>query len=427
MSMGHPRLCAFLTLVLLGGLVAHARQSPVRVLDTPAGPGSGMYALTGGDTSTTMQAGPREDASLVLSWIDPLPEGGHALRFATFEGTSWTAAREVARGTDWFANWADHPSVVRLGDGSLLAHWLVRSGDGSSTYGYGLRIAQSGDEGRTWAEILRDVPADTKDYAGFAAFSPVRPGHGVAYLAPKSRYTPGVAPAAGAAHGDHHESGKALVFASLDPAVAVPPVVLDPDVCDCCRLAMTSTSQGRIVAYRDHKPGEVRDISVVRSHAAGWTAPRTVHEDGWVIPGCPTNGPAIAADGDLVVVAWFTAAGGTPRVRVAFSSDAGDSFGPPVDVDGGAPIGWAGVVLTPEREAVVSWLESQPGGGAQVRARRIRDGRMGTPLTIAAAAGGRATGIPNIARSGAHLVFAWRDGRVRTAVVPLADIPELPS
>ena len=29
-----------------------------------------------------------------------------------------------------------------------------------------------------------------------------------------------------------------------------------------------------------------------------WTAPATVFSDGWHIPGCPTNGPAVAARGE---------------------------------------------------------------------------------------------------------------------------------
>ncbi|MEL6716455.1 MAG: hypothetical protein AAFP86_21930, partial [Planctomycetota bacterium] len=42
------------------------------------------------------------------------------------------------------------------------------------------------------------------------------------------------------------------------------------------------------------------------------------------------NGPAVAAEGDLVAVAWYVQLSeGQPAVRVAFSRDAGLSFGAP--------------------------------------------------------------------------------------------------
>ena len=112
-----------------------------------------------------------------------------------------------------------------------------------------------------------------------------------------------------------------------------------------------------------------------------------------MLPGCPTNGPAVSANGDRVAVAWFTAAHGKARVRVAFSRDGGATFGVPQDVDDGAPIGWTGIVFTEDDDAIVSWLEGQPGGGGQVRLRRLREGqRPGPSLVVADTRIGRATG-----------------------------------
>jgi hypothetical protein len=70
---------------------------------------------------------------------------------------------------------------------------------------------------------------------------------------------------------------------------------------------------------------------------------------------------------------------------------------------------------------VVSWLERTGDGVGDVRLRMIgAAGAMGSPLTVAAASSGRATGIPRIARVDDALLTAWRDGRVRTARVPLS-------
>ena len=62
---------------------------------------------------------------VLLSWIERTgPEATRAER--TAEG--WTAPTVVAAGRDWFVNWADVPSVVRLEDGTVVAHWLQKSG-----------------------------------------------------------------------------------------------------------------------------------------------------------------------------------------------------------------------------------------------------------------------------------------------------------
>ncbi|MGH7445651.1 MAG: exo-alpha-sialidase, partial [Longimicrobiales bacterium] len=102
-------------------------------IPTPAAPGSGEPNL-----STA------PDGSVLLSWVEAA-DGGQALRFAVLGDSGWNEPRTIARGTDWFVNWADFPSLIQLHDGTLAAHWLQRSGDG--TYAYGVRIARSQDGG----------------------------------------------------------------------------------------------------------------------------------------------------------------------------------------------------------------------------------------------------------------------------------------
>ena len=85
---------------------------------------------------------------LLLSWIER--SGDRAtLKFADRTGSGWSGPRTVATGTDWFVNWADVPSVVRLADGSLAAHWLQKSA--ASTYAYDVRLSFSSDDGRSWS------------------------------------------------------------------------------------------------------------------------------------------------------------------------------------------------------------------------------------------------------------------------------------
>jgi len=99
---------------------------------------------------------------------------------------------------------------------------------------------------------------------------------------------------------------------------------LDERVCECCQTSAAMTSEGPIAVYRDRSQTEVRDIYFVKKQSnSAWSGPTAVHTDNWQINACPVNGPSIAADGRRVAVAWFTGANDAPRVKVAFSSDAG--------------------------------------------------------------------------------------------------------
>jgi uncharacterized protein involved in type VI secretion and phage assembly len=52
-----------------------------------------------------------------------------------------------------------------------------------------------------------------------------------------------------------------------------------------------------------------------------------------------------------------------------------------------------------------------------VRMRAVTRAGRQTALTVATASSGRATGIPMMARVGADVVVAWRQGTVKTARV----------
>ena len=82
--------------------------------------------------------------------------------------------------------------------------------------------------------------------------------------------------------------------------------------CPCCRITLARGGDGGVVAaWRGHFPGNVRDV-VTAAIAPRSEPPTRVHEDGWIYPGCPHNGPGLSlgADGIRHVV-WYTAANGT--------------------------------------------------------------------------------------------------------------------
>ena len=398
---------AVCTAALLTWAGAAGAQATVETLATPAGVGSNAYAMAAG-----------HDGTAYLIWTEPVGEGRHALRFSRFDGRGWNAPRDIARGSNWFVNWADHPSMAAMPDGSLLAHWLVNTGRKVGAFGYGVHVARSTDEGVTWSTIFEDGMTNVADYAGFLTFSPGAQGADAIYLTP-------LAPDDGTSHGhDDAEHVKTLAAVSFGPDGSVKgPQVVDADVCSCCMTDIAQTSKGPVAVYRDHLPGDIRDISIVRRVKGEWTAPATVFGDAWHIAGCPTNGPAVAARLERVAVAWFTAAKDTPRLKMVFSDDAGATFGRPVVIDDGRPVGWPDVAVMDDGSALVSWLERRGEGVGEILVRRVSPGRApGAPVVIAKTVSGRATGVPHMVRVGDRMLVAWRNERVLTAAVPIASI-----
>lgn len=366
----------------------------LRELRTPAAPGSGEPNLA-----------PAPDGGLYLSWIEPAGEKSHRLMLARrVAGGEWDAPRQVAQGRNWFVNWADFPSVAAH-EGALFAHWLERGGAGG--YDYGVRVAVSRDGGATWSAPVTPHRDRTPGEHGFVSMVPRGDGRlALVWLDGRNA----------------EAGGMRLMASSVDPGAALgPEVVLDDRVCDCCQTAAARTDAGIVVAYRDRSPNEIRDISVVRETASGWTQPATVGADNWRINGCPVNGPSLAAKGRQVALAWFAAPGDESRVQVAFSPDGGATFGSPVRVDDGKPSGRVDVVLLDDGDVLVSWLEAA-GDRAEVRVRRVRpDGTRGPALVAAGSSTARSTGFPRMERAGADVVIAWRDSseppQVHTALI----------
>ena len=377
----------------------------VREIASPAGAGSMAPNLRAGS-----------DGRVYLSWVEPGATKRSVLRFSVLEGERWSAPRDVATGDDWFVNWADFPSVVPLGGGHLAGHWLVKNGEG--TFAYSVQTARSEDAGRTWKRPVVPHRDATETEHGFVSLVAWEGGRVAAAWLDGRNF------AGGHGHGDPTEE-MTLRFALVgaDGSLASE-ALLDARVCECCQTSAARTSEGIVVVYRDRSPEEVRDIGVVRFANGRWSEPALVHRDGWKIEGCPVNGPSVAADGRRVAVAWYTAAADTPRVRLAFSGDAAASFGAPVEVDDGKPMGRVDVELLADGSALVGWLERTAEGG-EVRARRVYpDGRRGQAVTISKTTVDRASGFPHLVRTGDRIVFAWtvvtKPSAVQTAVWPVS-------
>jgi hypothetical protein len=343
----------------------------------------------------------------ILSWVETTGASA-ALKFAERTGGGWSPPHQAAAGSDWFLSWADVPSVASLEDGTLVAQWLQSTDP--HVEAYDVRLAFSHDEGRTWSQPTTPHHDGTKTQHGFVSMFPLPANRiGMVWLDGRSTAVPendNMTVRAATFDRDGRQAGETLV---------------DDRVCDCCPTAVALTSDGPIAAFRDRSPSEVRDISVSRLVNGAWTRPASVHDDGWTIDACPINGPAVAARGPNVAVAWFTAKQDQGQAFAAFSRDAGATFGAPVRLDDGSSLGRVAVAMLDEGAAAM-WVEFAD-GRAELKVRRVdSSGRRSPSQTLAGINRDRASGNARMARRGRELLLAWTEtaggsSAIKTAVI----------
>jgi hypothetical protein len=354
----------------------------------------------------------------LLSWIERNGDLA-ALKFSERTATGWTTAMTVASGRNWFVNWADVPSVLRLPSGALVAHWLQKSA--ASTYAYDVRLSYSTDGGKTWSPSFLPHHDGTPTEHGFASLFPIGDGFGLVWLDGRN-----MKPAKAGSHDEHGGGSMTVRFARFDKAFKqIDESEVDARVCECCPTAAAVTSEGVITAYRNRSDDEIRDNYVSRFVKGKWSAPQPVFNDNWKIAACPVNGPSLSASGNIVAMSWFTAKNDQGQAFAAFSQDAGKTFASPIRVDDAGTLGRVDMELLPDGSALATWIEFAD-QRAQFRARRIeRNGTRSAPVTIAGLTGSRASGYPRAAVANGEVVFAWTESadggglQVRTAAAKL--------
>ena len=383
----------------------HARSAadtsaPLRIepLPSPAGANSSEPQFTA------------QGDRVVLSWVELNGERA-TLKFAERTPSGWTNAQTAASGTHFFINSFDVPSVHALADGTLAAHWEERLGADEDSDASKVMLSWSKDQGRTWSAPVSPHHDGTETEHGFVSLFQA-PGAGLGLVWIDGRAT-----------NPKTESGDMSLRSAVYDAAGkqLRETVVAPRVCECCSTSATETSDGVIVAFRNRSATEVRDIYVTRFADGRWSAPAIVHADGWMIDACPINGPSVAARGRDVAVAWFMAKNDQGRAFVAFSHDAGRTFGAPVRVDDASSLGRLGVQLLDDGSAAVMWIEkSNP--RTQLRVRIVNPaGTRSAPVTVADTEGSR---YPRVMRYRGELLFSWTDtdkgSQVRTARAALA-------
>lgn len=373
-----------------GPATTDAALGPITEITSPAPSGSNTPHLA-------LDA----NGQVLLSWTQRRPDSTVAVQVARWDGTAWDSTRTIADQRPFFVNWADFPAITTLGNGDLAAHWLERRDGGK--YAYDVKVVRSTDGGRTWgAPITPHTDGLAAEHGFVSLWSEGASDVGMVWLDGRKSAMP--------------DSAREMTIrtASLSANGTLSrEALIDARSCDCCQTGTAATRSGRVLVYRDRSGEEIRDIAIVRQTANGWTEPQHVHRDEWHYPGCPVNGPQAAALGDTVAVAWFTGARDTAKVNVAVSVDGGATFGAPVRIDDGDPIGRVDVVLDDQANPVVVWLEQRGPEVAEVLTRKVIGNAAGPIRVLSRTSGARQSGFPRLVRHGNDVVAAW------TSVNPL--------
>ncbi|WNB75740.1 exo-alpha-sialidase [Methylomonas koyamae] len=309
---------------------------------------------------------------LILSWVETDGNASTA-KFAVLEKTGWSLPLTVIREQ---GKLADPPVVLGLSDGSLAAAWMPYPTDSTDRYASDIFLARSIDGGLSWSAPLKPYGAAARVYDAQMSLAAL-PGGRLALVWTDMRLA-SHDPAA-----DPKANRYQLVSAVIDRDWrANPEQILDNDVCSCCRSYTAALGERLLTVYRDHAAGEIRDISAVRWQPVSATPQiGSVHADGWVIGGCPSNGPSVDLAPANAVVAWFSAADGKGRVKAAFSHDGGETFLAPVELDADAS-GYANATLLEDGSALVSWRGRQ-GPDDELRVAKLgEDGKISRRTTL---------------------------------------------
>lgn len=368
------------------------QSPPPASIDPPAPPGSMLPTLAAEGPTTV-----NKEHEILMTWLEPGEPGGR-LKFARLSGRTWGPPVTIAEQVSTLEP-TGAPSLTVIETRGVRRTLIARTGD---------LVARSGDGGRSWTRL----PAPRLPFSSFAG------GEEGAFA-----FWLGSA-----------ENGAAKL---LGTRVLAGETILDPRVAAGSGTSAAMTWDGPVVVYHDLGATGAREIAIVRRQDARWTDPRPIHGEGWRPAEKPGSGLHVAAHRRQVAVAWIAGTPRGPRLVVAFSSDAGRTFGAPVEVDATAsnPAGPVAVALDDDGPALVLWTAATGPTEAVLHLARVSpDGRQGEALVLAKGSSARSMGIPQIARAGGQVAVTWMDaaagglsGRVRAVAVPPAAIPPLRS
>lgn len=337
-----------ISLVLCQGCqtIHHVESPAIREITLPAKGVSKQHELTR-----------TADNQLLASWVES--EGQkNAVRFAVYDGANWLPTRTVIS-TD--TKLAASPVVFGMSGGSLSVFWMQGVKNDKDPYAADIYWVRSTDAGQTWTAPIKPYSTQARIYDAQMSFAPM-PEDKLALVWTDSRFV------------GHDESETSpnktsryqIMAAILNKDGRIgKEMILDNDVCSCCRVYTDAEGDELMTVYRDHLKGEIRDISAVSWQEGRISQQFPVHTDHWIINGCPSNGPSVDLTKANGVIAWFNGGDGKGKFWLGFTSkgaikssvvvdDHAIGFGKAKLLDGGsALVVWRSNV-GPEEELVLA-------------------------------------------------------------------------
>jgi len=354
--------------------------------------------------------------NLFISWTEQVADSNF-LYISKLEDNSWSEKSIIKKGKDWFVNWADFPSIsYNEISNSLFSFHLQKSSEETFSYDVNYHINQ----GSSWKDMQKIHDDNTFSEHGFVSSIPYKDGFMVSWLDGRNTY--------GKGHDGHAKGAMTIRSAILDnTGKIVDESLIDGMVCDCCQTSMTISNDIPIIVYRDRSKDEIRDIYYSRYIDSNWTDPKPIHDDEWKINGCPVNGPNIDSNEEKVVVSWFSASNGRPKVNLKFSRDNGRTFGDKILVDNieNSPIGRVDVEFISSDEVIISWLSTVEGKGKLLMRKIGVNGSVGEIKVIDEVSTERSTGFPQIEKFNDNIYISWTDNtqlnkNVRVTTLPIS-------
>ncbi len=245
---------------------------------------------------------PDETGKPVVSWCET-DKNGRKFFFLSYLGKSGNSFSDaVSIPVEQNSNLHEEgmPKLAIKKDGSIVAVYETSSPTKENKFAGFVKYIQSFDKGKTWTSPLY-LHADTTAGKGHSFASITRLGDGeigACWL--------------DVTYGDR-KGGRSVKFSKTSGKNGFgQEMLIDSFACQCCRTAISCDAEGNIaIMFRDVLQDSIRDMSICTSADNGTTfsSPVAFTNDGWVINGCPHNGPSVIRSGNRSYAAWFT--GGT--------------------------------------------------------------------------------------------------------------------
>lgn len=322
-----------------------AGNTELTLINNPANPKSQCSRLV---------ADPHGD--LYLTWIETHQDTIHEIFLSGYDEYSDTFSESVsiAKGKNWFVNWADMPGAYPFPDGRWLVYWLQMSGEGTYDYDIVCKVGHW-DSGWSIPFILHNDGIAAEH--GFVSVTPFDTLLLISWL--DGRYS---ATESRLDTEHSHGSGAMTVrSAFMDSKGNISGRnEIDHRVCDCCQTDLAVTTDGAVLVYRDRSDYDIRDIYTSKLGFSGtWSHPQALVNDFWRIYGCPVNGPAISAKDSIVAVALYGEPEGRPSVKLIWSFDAGITYSSPVLINQDNTLGRVDVEIIDRDHVAVSWMDTR--------------------------------------------------------------------